>query len=79
MLKPKVLEDMTIPRPPFKRRYSDGELAKCAYDETLRRAAAYPRLVESGRMSEDSAECELAKMEEIYEILNKLAKSGTGF
>ena len=68
MAEPKQLNYMEVE----KMRFSLDALIKCAKRELAMRQRAYPKWVEQGRMDEREALIEIAKMENIKDILIQL-------
>lgn len=58
--------------------YSLAELVKCAEREVAMRKAVYPGRVTAGRMKQETADAEVAKMEEIADRLSGLAMLASG-
>lgn len=55
-------------------RYQKKDLLACAKRELGYRRQVYPRRVESGRMTQEKADREIQMMEEIYALLEPLAR-----
>lgn len=45
---------------------------ECAKNELSRRKESFPRLVDQGRMRQDYADLEIAKMRAVYQTLSQL-------
>jgi len=62
-----------------KKIYSDAELASCAQREVGMRRGAYPKFVTSGKLTQEVADEELAKMSAVAQRLTSLSKSSPTF